>query len=75
MLRIKKLLAYVVEKLDPAAATMPNRKPEQWLEMVCGTAVLDPHSTLAYAQHQIWKSGGDLQLQYRPIVRYVGTSK
>jgi WD repeat-containing protein 48 len=71
MLRIKKLLSYVVEKLE--ATNIPGRKPEQWLEMVCGSVVLDSQSTLAYAKHQIWKSGGDLQLHYRPIVRFVGS--
>lgn len=88
MLRIRKLLGYVTEKLelDPsnprnaAARYLPPGvvasgggagalKPEVWLEMWVGDKQLTPKTTLATIRNYYWKTGGDVILHYRPIVR------
>ncbi|CAG8682200.1 15004_t:CDS:10, partial [Acaulospora morrowiae] len=78
MLRARKILAYVVEKLDldknlsdidieekdDKNETKSFIKPEMWLELVCQDQVLPPTMTLATIKSHIWKVGGDVIMTY-----------
>ncbi|KAK9472279.1 uncharacterized protein V1510DRAFT_134549 [Dipodascopsis tothii] len=75
MLRAKKIISYVDEKLDNAAKPKqrqnlkegdnPSLKPEDWLELVCQGQTVDNAFTLATIRALIWRAGGDLVLMYR----------
>ncbi|KAI8809974.1 hypothetical protein BJ742DRAFT_770779 [Cladochytrium replicatum] len=113
MLRVRKLIAYVVERLEispplsvhkalalagiipgyevPKSPSGPQVeggapggtgstesfhnekgptvviKPEMWMELVCYDKPVHHKTTLATLRHQVWKSGGDLVLTYRPV--------
>ncbi|KAK2176594.1 hypothetical protein NP493_653g01034 [Ridgeia piscesae] len=40
---------------------------EEKVELLCNDQVLDPNMDLRTVKHFIWKQGGDLTLQYRPV--------
>ncbi|ORX90173.1 hypothetical protein K493DRAFT_410036 [Basidiobolus meristosporus CBS 931.73] len=80
MLRVRKLLSYIVEKLElDQPATSPygkaygsssngvdsTIKPEQWIELCCHDQVLPPTITLATIRAFIWRLGGDVLITYR----------
>ncbi|KAI9006960.1 hypothetical protein DFJ74DRAFT_690074 [Hyaloraphidium curvatum] len=84
MLRIRKLLSYIVEKLDldplnprsiaskfvPVSERVQGMKPEAWLELWLGDRPLSARTTLATVRNFFWKQGGqDVILHYRPIKR------
>lgn len=49
MLRVRKILAYVAERIDPAPEEPEEDalKPEEYLELYCNDQVRDrPHQTL-----------------------------
>ncbi|PSR97340.1 WD repeat protein-like protein [Coniella lustricola] len=78
MLRVKKILAYVAERIDPTMAPTAEGeednqpepdpdalKPEEYLELYCNEQLL-PHSmTLATLRAYIWKGGNDVVLYYK----------
>ncbi|KAK9451855.1 uncharacterized protein V1518DRAFT_436369 [Limtongia smithiae] len=64
MLRVRKILSYVEEKLD-SSVKRGSTKPEEWLELVCQNQVLDNLYTLATIRARIWRQGGDVVLLYR----------
>ncbi|KAK9469719.1 hypothetical protein V1512DRAFT_256887 [Lipomyces arxii] len=65
MLRGKKILAYVEEKLDSSVKRPANAKPEDWLELFCQGQLIDNGYTLGTIRARIWRSGGDVVLLYR----------
>jgi WD repeat-containing protein 48 len=58
MLRIRKLLCYISERIDGV-------KEECLLEIVCEGRVLGLETTLASLKFQVWKGGGELEMRYR----------
>ncbi|KAL1879100.1 hypothetical protein VTK73DRAFT_7324 [Phialemonium thermophilum] len=69
MLRVKKILAYVAERIDPPAD--PDRpdpdalKPEEYLELYCNEQLLPATMSLATLRAHIWKGGSDIVLKYK----------
>ena len=58
VLRVRKLIQYVAEKLEVSTAAEP-------IELLCGDTVLTPTMSLAAIKQHIMKSGGDVNLCYR----------
>lgn len=68
MLRAKKILAYVAERIDPSYSEDPQEgalKPEEYLELYCQKMLIPPNMTLATIRAHIWRSSGDMVLYYR----------
>lgn len=67
MLRARKVLAYVAERLEPevAAADSTVPKPEEYLELLCQGKLVPPKMTLSTIRTHIWRGGGDVVLQYK----------
>ncbi|KAI5923823.1 WD domain-containing protein [Camillea tinctor] len=67
MLRVKKILAYVAERIDPAPeeANPDALKPEEYLELYCNEQLLPNTMSLATLRAHIWKGGNDVVLYYK----------
>jgi len=70
MLRVRKILAYVAERIEPQPeetqeANPDDLRPEEYLELYCNNTLLPAKITLATIRTQIWRSGGDVMLYYR----------
>jgi WD repeat-containing protein 48 len=67
MLRARKVLAYVAERLEPevAATNSTVPAPEEYLELLCQGKVVPPKMTLSTIRTHVWRGGGDVVLQYR----------
>jgi len=67
MLRVKKILAYVAERVEAAPETPdPNApRPEEYLELYCYDQKLPIMMTLATLRAHIWKGGADVMLYYK----------
>ncbi|ETN41750.1 uncharacterized protein HMPREF1541_03687 [Cyphellophora europaea CBS 101466] len=72
MLRVKKILAYVAERIEappalaaPAAGPANRLRPEEYLELYCQGIKVDPNTTLATLRVHIWRTGGDVVLYYK----------
>ncbi|QKX58531.1 uncharacterized protein TRUGW13939_05655 [Talaromyces rugulosus] len=68
MLRVKKVLAYVAERIDPVDPTDPDpnpMKPEEYLELYCQNILIPENMTLATIRTHIWRAGGDMILYYK----------
>jgi WD repeat-containing protein 48 len=68
MLRAKKILAYVAERIDPPNPDEPEdgaMKPEEYLELYCQKMLIPPNMTLATIRAHIWRSSGDMVLYYK----------
>jgi len=71
MLRAKKILAYVAERIeappDPEHPDPENDmlKPEEYLELYCQSQRVDPNTTLATLRVHVWRTGGDVVLYYK----------
>ncbi|EEH49498.2 uncharacterized protein PADG_05577 [Paracoccidioides brasiliensis Pb18] len=68
MLRAKKLLAYVVERIDPQDPNDPDAnplKPEEYLELYCQNTLIPPDMTLSTIRTHIWRTGNDMVLFYK----------
>lgn len=67
MLRTKKILAYVAERIEPAPEKPEERtlRPEEYLELWCQGQLVSPNITLATLRVHIWRTGGDVMLYYR----------
>lgn len=67
MLRAKKVLAYVAERIE----TLPEQpdpgevKPEDYLELYCQDQLVAHNTTLATLRAHVSKSGGDVILYYK----------
>jgi WD repeat-containing protein 48 len=75
MLRAKKILAYVAERIEappppPADPEKPDApephvmKPEEYLDLYCQGNKVDPNMTLATLRVHVWRTGGDVVLYY-----------
>ncbi|CAO3591395.1 unnamed protein product [Absidia cylindrospora] len=62
VLRIRKLLHYVAEKIDQTQRPPPDVND---LEILCNDTILTPTMTLASVKQHIMKSSGDVILSYR----------
>ncbi|KAH8705109.1 WD repeat protein [Talaromyces proteolyticus] len=68
MLRAKKILAYIAERIDPADPTNPDpdpMKPEEYLDLYCQNTLIPENMTLATIRTHIWRSGSDMVLFYK----------
>ncbi|KAL7624468.1 hypothetical protein AAE478_006033 [Parahypoxylon ruwenzoriense] len=67
MLRVKKILAYVAERIDPTCEDPePGAlKPEEYLELYCNEQLLPNTMSLATLRAHIWKGGSDVVLYYK----------
>lgn len=73
MLRAKKIMAYVAERIEPRPGGMllddeedPDAmKPEEYLELWCQNTLVKPTVTLATLRAHIWKNGGDVVIYYK----------
>ncbi|TVY15335.1 UBP9-binding protein [Lachnellula arida] len=67
MLRVKKILAYVAERIE-AAPEIPDPdalKPEEYLELYCYDQKLPITMSLATLRAHVWKGGADVMLYYK----------
>ncbi|KAJ5053972.1 uncharacterized protein L3040_000261 [Drepanopeziza brunnea f. sp. 'multigermtubi'] len=67
MLRVKKILAYVAERVEAAPVEPdPNAlRPEEYLELYCYDQKLPVSMSLATLRAHIWKGGADVMLFYK----------
>lgn len=69
MLRAKKILAYVAERIeappDPEHPDPNAMKPEEYLELYCQGLRVDPNMTLATLRVHVWRTGGDVVFYYK----------
>lgn len=70
MLRARKILAYVAERIEPAPKpgkepATPPLKPEEYLDLYCQDKIVPPTMTLATIRAHIWRGGGDVLLFYK----------
>ena len=70
MLRSKKILGYVTERIEaPADPANPRPgdelRPEEYLDLLCQGQVVPPNMTLATLRVHMWRTGGDVVLHYR----------
>ncbi|EGX90375.1 WD repeat protein [Cordyceps militaris CM01] len=69
MLRVKKILGYVAERIEPAPGADEDAdsqmEPEEYLELYCNEQLLEPTLTLATLRTHIWKGGNDVVLYYK----------
>ncbi|KAK3902083.1 hypothetical protein C8A05DRAFT_34210 [Staphylotrichum tortipilum] len=66
MLRVKKILAYVAERIDPVPEGMEmEMRPEEYLELYCNDQLLPNKMSLATLRTQIWRGGNDVVLHYK----------
>ncbi|KAK4165112.1 hypothetical protein QBC43DRAFT_316793 [Cladorrhinum sp. PSN259] len=69
MLRVKKILAYVAERIDPVPegeeADPEALKPEEYLELYCNDQLLPNKMTLATLRTHVWRGGNDIVLYYK----------
>ncbi|GAB1313383.1 hypothetical protein MFIFM68171_03593 [Madurella fahalii] len=69
MLRVKKILAYVAERIDPVPeGEEPDPdalKPEEYLELYCNDQLLPLKMTLATLRTHVWRGGNDIILHYK----------
>lgn len=66
MLRVKKILAYVAERIEPPPGPDDEQmSPEEYLELYCNEQLLDPTISLATLRTHIWKGGNDIVLYYK----------
>ncbi|KAJ5059171.1 hypothetical protein J3E72DRAFT_400688, partial [Bipolaris maydis] len=75
MLRARKILGYVAERIEPqpskeqlekmkADGETPMR-PEEYLELYCNGQLISPTMTLASIRAHVWRGGGDVILYYK----------
>ncbi|PPJ57550.1 hypothetical protein CBER1_06254 [Cercospora berteroae] len=66
MLRAKKVLAYVAERIEPASEREKSPlRPDEYLELWCQGQILPPTMTLATIRAHVWRGGGDVVLYYK----------
>ncbi|KLJ05848.1 hypothetical protein EMPG_10737 [Blastomyces silverae] len=68
MLRAKKILAYVAERIDPQNPDDPDAntlKPEEYLELYCQNTLVPHDMTLSTIRTHIWRTGNDMVLLYK----------
>ena len=65
MLRARKILGYVAERIEPAQDPATAMAPEEYLELYCNNQLIPPKMTLATIRTHIWRGGGDVLLHYK----------
>ena len=65
MLRAKKVLAYVAERIEPEPPDLNIVKPEDYLELYCQDQLVAHNITLATLRVHVWKAAGDVILYYK----------
>lgn len=67
MLRVKKILAYIAERIDPSLDDSDEDalKPEEYLELYCNEQLLPITMSLATLRAHVWKGGNDVVLHYK----------
>ncbi|TLD06053.1 uncharacterized protein PgNI_08168 [Pyricularia grisea] len=72
MLRVRKILAYVAERLEEDEEVDENdeakkerMKPEEYLELWCNDQLLPVKMSLATLRARVWRGGADVVLHYR----------
>lgn len=67
MLRVKKILAYVAERIEPPVDEADENalKPEEYLELYCNEQHLPNTMSLATLRAHVWKGGNDIVLHYK----------
>ncbi|KAB8294130.1 hypothetical protein EYC80_009576 [Monilinia laxa] len=67
MLRVKKILAYVAERIEPAIEQpdAEEMKPEDYLDLYCYEQKLPITMSLATLRAHVWKGGADVMLYYK----------
>jgi len=67
MLRSKKILVYVAERIEaqPEKPDPNALRPEEYLELYCQNQIVPPTMTLATLRAHVWKSGTDVLLYYK----------
>lgn len=66
MLRVSKILTYVIEKFESRTPEMKEKLPaNQWLVLECKGQELDNDMTLQTIKTKIWKSNSDVELRFR----------
>ncbi|KAJ5893539.1 hypothetical protein N7495_005230 [Penicillium taxi] len=68
MLRTKKILAYVAERIDPPNPDEPEADvmpAEEYLELYCQNIICPPKMTLATIRTHLWRTSGDMVLYYK----------
>jgi WD repeat-containing protein 48 len=62
MLRAKKIIAYVTERIDPLEKDL---KPEDYIDLYCHDQIVPHNMTLATLRAHVWRTGGDVMLYYK----------
>ncbi|WEW60963.1 hypothetical protein PRK78_006451 [Emydomyces testavorans] len=69
MLRAKKILAYVAERIDPQyssdSSDTNSMKAEEYLELYCQNTLIPPNMTLLTMRTHVWRTGSDMVLYYK----------
>ncbi|KAL2132400.1 hypothetical protein VTI74DRAFT_3877 [Chaetomium olivicolor] len=70
MLRVKKILAYVADRIDPVPegeerGQEERLRPEEYLELYCNEQMLPIKMTLATLRTHVWRGGNDIVLHYK----------
>ncbi|KAF1944543.1 WD40 repeat-like protein [Clathrospora elynae] len=74
MLRARKILGYVSERIEPAPTQEDLEKaadkggvlrPEEYLELYCNGQLIHPTMTLASIRAHVWRGAGDVILLYK----------
>ncbi|SGZ54963.1 CIC11C00000001371 [Sungouiella intermedia] len=66
MLRVNKILKYLVDKFDLRTSEMKDKRPpSEWLVLECRGQELSPSLTLQTIKTKIWKSSSDIELRFR----------
>jgi WD repeat-containing protein 48 len=65
MLRARKILGYVAERIEPAQDPATAMPPEEYLELYCNNQLVPPKMSLATIRTHIWRGGGDVLLHYK----------
>ncbi|KAF3035722.1 hypothetical protein E8E11_001236 [Didymella keratinophila] len=74
MLRARKILGYVAERIEPPPTKEEQEKteaegtalrPYEYLELYCNGQLIDPRMTLASMRAHVWRGGGDVILHYK----------
>ena len=66
MLRAKKIIAYVTDRIDPHGQDEDDPlKPEEYIDLYCHDQIVPHNMTLATLRAHVWKTGGDVMLYYK----------
>ncbi|EWC45391.1 hypothetical protein DRE_00790 [Drechslerella stenobrocha 248] len=74
MLRARKIVTYIYDRLDPLPAQAggpgtdfgeERRRPDEWLELMVKDEIIPLNMTLATMKAHVWRTGGDVTVHYR----------